>query len=71
MKRSILIISIISLVVIIAVLFNSISSFIINVQWFKEVSYLPIYFTKLIAIVKLFIPSFIIILHAYGFIIIH
>lgn len=61
MKRSILIISIISLVVIIAVLFNSISSFIINVQWFKEVSYLPIYFTKLIAIVKLFIPSFIII----------
>ena len=40
---------------------NKIVDFIINVEWYKEVGYLTVYFTKLIAICKLMIPLFIII----------
>lgn len=56
-----MIISLISIIVLVLVSFHGISSFIINIEWFKEVSYLSTYFTKVIAIAKLFIPSFIII----------
>lgn len=40
---------------------NKIVDFVINVEWYKEVGYLTVYFTKLIAICKLMIPLFIII----------
>ncbi|NFA61892.1 UPF0182 family protein [Clostridium sporogenes] len=40
--------------------FNKIINFIINVNWFKEVNYLPIYFTRIKSIIILMIPIFII-----------
>lgn len=39
---------------------DTIVNFIVNVEWYKEVGYLSIYFTKLIAILKLMIPIFLI-----------
>ncbi|MFL0197941.1 UPF0182 family protein [Clostridium sp. WILCCON 0269] len=48
-------------ILIICILFlNRIVSFIINIEWYKEVGYLTVYFTKLIAICKLMIPLFVI-----------
>lgn len=37
------------------------TSFFIDIKWFKEVSYLPVFFIKVSSIFKLLIPSFIII----------
>ncbi|MBP2034081.1 uncharacterized membrane protein (UPF0182 family) [Clostridium algifaecis] len=51
------------LVVVLAMFFlflNRIINFIVNVEWFKEIGYLSIYFTKLVAMVKLIFPIFII-----------
>ncbi|MCH3965475.1 MAG: UPF0182 family protein [Clostridium sp.] len=39
---------------------DRIVNFIINIEWFKEVGYLSIYFTQIKATLKLMIPSFII-----------
>lgn len=39
---------------------NRIINFTVNIEWFKEVGYLSIYFTKLIAMFKLILPAFII-----------
>lgn len=39
---------------------DRIVSFIVNIEWYKEVGYLPVYFTKLIAVVKLMVPIFLI-----------
>ncbi|MEY8764553.1 MULTISPECIES: UPF0182 family protein [Clostridium] len=39
---------------------NRIVNFVINVEWFKEVGYLSVYFTKIIAMCKLIVPIFII-----------
>ncbi|WP_125154826.1 UPF0182 family protein [Clostridium rectalis] len=58
MKKKWPIFIIASLILLIIISLSKISNFIINVQWFKEVSYLSIYFTKMIAIIKLFIPTF-------------
>lgn len=40
--------------------FNRIINFVINIEWFKEVGYLPVYFTKLFAIAKLMVPILIV-----------
>ncbi|WP_242977711.1 UPF0182 family protein [Clostridium luticellarii] len=40
--------------------FNKIVNFVINVEWFKEVGYLSVYFTKIVAMCKLIVPLFII-----------
>lgn len=47
--------------IIIIVFFDSIVSFIVNVKWFKEVGYISVYFTKLLAIIRLMIPIFILV----------
>ena len=47
------------LIIIIAFLGN-IVSLAINIQWFKEVGYLSVYFTKLTWILRLMVPAFII-----------
>ncbi|MGE5628742.1 MAG: UPF0182 family protein [Solirubrobacterales bacterium] len=39
--------------------FIRMTNLIINIQWYKEVGYLPVYFTKLIAILKLMVPVFV------------
>jgi uncharacterized membrane protein (UPF0182 family) len=46
----------------------SFSNLIVNIQWFREVGYLTVYFTKLIAILKLMVPIFVvcfIVVHFY------
>ncbi|GFP78283.1 UPF0182 family protein [Clostridium fungisolvens] len=53
-------------VVIIVMLILSFSNLIVNIQWFREVGYLTVYFTKLIAILKLMVPIF-----AVCFIVVH
>lgn len=58
MKNKILNTVLISILLLVVVFFVS-TNFIINVQWFKEVGYLNVFFTKLIAISKLFVPIFI------------
>ena len=58
MKNKILNTVLISILLLVVVFFVS-TNFIINVQWFKEVGYLNVFFTKLIAICKLFVPIFI------------
>jgi uncharacterized protein len=47
-------------VLFIIIFLDGILNFIVNVQWFKEVKYLPIYFTRLTAIIKLMLPIFIV-----------
>ena len=58
MKDKILNTVLISILLLVVVFFVS-TNFIINVQWFKEVGYLNVFFTKLVAICKLFVPIFI------------
>jgi uncharacterized protein len=41
--------------------FDTIVNFVVNVKWYVEVGYLTIYFTKLLAILKLMIPIFLLI----------
>ncbi|EDK32097.1 UPF0182 family protein [Clostridium kluyveri] len=61
MKRKMLWSSLIVILFVCILFLNKIVDFIINVEWYKEVGYLTVYFTKLIAICKLMIPLFIII----------
>lgn len=49
------------IIILAIVFFDTIVNFVINVKWYTEVGYLPIYFTKLLAILKLMIPIFLLI----------
>lgn len=60
MKKKLALSSIVAIIFICFLFLNNIVNFIVNVKWYKEVGYLSIYFTKLIAILKLMIPIFII-----------
>lgn len=60
MKKKFSILTIILAIVLIFIFFRSITNFIVNVEWYKEVGYLSIYFTKLLAIIKLMVPIFLI-----------
>lgn len=51
----------IAFLIILISLFLGFSNLIINIQWFKEVGYLQVYFTKLMAILKLMVPISIVI----------
>ena len=59
MKNKILNIVLVIVLLLAGILFVSIN-FIIDIQWFKEVGYLEVFFTKMVAIAKLFIPIFIV-----------
>lgn len=51
-----------AVIIILAVLFfDRIVNFVVNVKWFNEVGYLDVYFTKLLAVIKLMLPIFIVI----------
>ena len=60
MKRKKLIAFIIILLVILIAFLGNIVNISISIQWFNEVGYLSVYFTKLIAILKLMMPVFIV-----------
>jgi len=59
-KRKKLIAFIIILLVILIAFLGNIVNISISIQWFNEVGYLSVYFTKLIAILKLMMPVFIV-----------
>jgi len=61
MKKKIVWSSLIVILFVCILFLNKIVNFIINIEWYKEVGYLTVYFTKLIAMCKLMIPLFIII----------
>lgn len=56
MKKSYTIGTIVFITLVIVVFFNRIVDFIVNIQWFKEVGYTGIYFTRIIATLKLMAP---------------
>lgn len=60
MKKQVGLATLVLSVLLIIIFLDKIADFIVNVQWFSEVGYLKIYFTKLIATLKLMIPIFII-----------
>jgi uncharacterized membrane protein (UPF0182 family) len=51
---------IVGLLVIVIAFLGNIVNLAINIQWFKEVGYLSVYFTKLTATLKLMVPVFIV-----------
>lgn len=59
MKRKKTIAISIGIIVILIAFLGNIINLAINIQWFKEVGYLSVYFTKLISILKLMVPVFI------------
>lgn len=61
MKKGRILIGALFILFIILALFGRIVNFIINVEWFNEVGYISVYFTKMLAILKLMVPLFIII----------
>ncbi|WP_315121831.1 UPF0182 family protein [uncultured Clostridium sp.] len=61
MKKSVLFIIFISIITLSILFINTIVQFLINIQWYKDVVYLSVYFNKINALIKLMIPSFIIV----------
>ncbi|MGH4138673.1 UPF0182 family protein [Clostridium sp.] len=60
MKKK-LVISIVFIIIIVLLLFTgNIVQFIINIEWFNQMGYLSVYFTKIITVSKFMIPVFII-----------
>lgn len=59
-KKKVVLYSAIIILILCLVFLGSIVQFVINIQWFKEVGYLSVYFTKIITMLKLMIPVFII-----------
>ncbi|WP_147566475.1 UPF0182 family protein [Clostridium tyrobutyricum] len=60
-KKGVLGLSVIIIILAIIFLFlNRIVNFAVNVEWFKEIGYSSVYFTKIIAVIKLMVPTFII-----------
>lgn len=60
MKKKIALITSILVIIFIIAFANNIVSFIINVEWYKEVGYLSIYFIELVAVIRLMVPIFLV-----------
>jgi uncharacterized protein len=60
MKKNIVLTTTIIFLLFIIVSLNKIVGFTINIKWFQEVGYLSVYFTKIVAVLKLMVPIFII-----------
>lgn len=59
-KRAAGITTLIILILVVA-FFDRIVNFIVNIKWFKEVGYLSVYFTKIVAVLELMVPIFLIV----------
>ncbi|MBC2582389.1 UPF0182 family protein [Clostridium sp. DJ247] len=59
MKKRVTMFVIILAVIICLTFLNNIISFIVNLEWYREVGYVSIYFTKLTAVLKLMVPIFV------------
>ena len=60
MKGKKTIVTIIVIIIFIIIFLGNIVKLAINIQWFNEVGYLSVYFTKITSILKLMIPVFIV-----------
>ena len=60
MKKKTTISIIVGIIIFVLFFISSIVNFVINVKWYSEVGYLSVYFTKLLAILKLSVPLFLI-----------
>lgn len=49
------------IVLLVIIFFDRIINFIVNVEWYSEVGYLSVYFTKMLAVLKLMVPVFIVV----------
>lgn len=58
MKKKIVLIITVFIIICTLIFSDKIINFVINIQWYMEVGYLSIYFTRLTAILKLMIPIF-------------
>ncbi|MBU3161731.1 UPF0182 family protein [Clostridium frigoris] len=61
MKGKKTIVTIMVIIVFIIIFLGNIVNLAINIQWFKEVGYLSVYFTKIASILKLMVPVFVVI----------
>jgi len=60
MKKNLVLAITIFIILICISFFNRIVGLIVNIEWYKEVGYISVYFTQLVAIIKLMIPIFMI-----------
>ena len=60
MKKNMVLTTTIVILLVIIVSLSKIVGFTINIKWFQEVGYLSVYFTKIVAVLKLMVPIFII-----------
>ncbi|SFB46161.1 UPF0182 family protein [Clostridium frigidicarnis] len=59
-KKKYFLLSIFIFIALVMFFLNNIANFVINIQWFSNLGYLSVYFTKLKAVLKLMIPLFLI-----------
>ncbi|WP_169911736.1 UPF0182 family protein, partial [Clostridium oryzae] len=59
MKKLYSIITGIVILALIIIFFDRVVNFFVNIQWFKEMGYVPVYFTRVLATIKIMIPIFI------------
>jgi Uncharacterized conserved protein len=60
MKKKLVLSTTIFIILICISFFARIVDLVVNIEWYKEVGYISVYFTKLVAIIKLMIPIFLI-----------
>ncbi len=60
MKKKIALTTSIFVIILVIIFANSIVNFIINIEWYKEVGYLSVYFIKILAVIKLIVPMFVV-----------
>lgn len=60
MKKKLGIFSTIVIIFVFLLFMDNIVRFIVNIEWFNEMGYLSVYFTKIFAVLKLMIPIFIV-----------
>lgn len=60
MKKKVALITSVLVIILVIIFANSIVNFIINIEWYKEVGYLSVYFIKLIAVIKFMVPIFVV-----------
>lgn len=60
MRKKLFLTTAIFIILICISFFTRIINLIVNIEWYKEVGYISVYFTKLVAITKLMIPIFMI-----------
>ncbi|MBL4937648.1 UPF0182 family protein [Clostridium sp. YIM B02515] len=60
MKKKYFGITTLFIIILAVIFFDRIINFVVNIKWYGEVGYLSVYFTKILAIVKLMVPIFII-----------